>query len=245
MTDWISNISLKRLGRIAGILYLIVAVCGGFAQIVRTNAVEQSDAAATAANVLDAGWLFRLGFSSDIIAFSTEVILGVVVFIIFRPISEPLALLAALLRLAQATVLAINMLNQFAAMLVLNSESGLEAFDQSQIDALALFFLNAHEVGYFIGLVFFGLHNVVLGYLIIQSGYLPRVLGALLMLVVSLGYLIDSFGHFLFADYPSWLSVVVIAPAALSEFAVIFWLLAKGISDPQRSKKPETPSPAV
>jgi hypothetical protein len=242
MTDRLTNVPLKKLGRVAGLLYLIVAVTGGFAQIVRTNVVESGDAAATAENVLDAEWLFRLGFSSDIVAFSTEVVLGLVVYVLFRPVSASLALLAAFLRLAQAAVLGINMLNQFVVLLLLDGGDYLAPFDVTQVHALVLLFLEAHEVGYFIGLVFFGLHNIVLGYLVIKSGYLPRVLGILLMVVVSAGYLVDSFGHFLFADYPSSLSVVVIAPAALAEFAVIIWLLVKGVAIQQRDTTASTPA---
>lgn len=216
------------LARSAGLIYLIVAITGGFAQIVRTQMMVAGDAAATAANVLDAGWLFRLGFSSDLIAFSAEVVLAVVVFALFRPVSTPLALLAALFRMGQATVLAINMLMQFFVILLLNGDRSLGAFNTAQTNALAQLFLEAHSYGYFIGLVFFGLHNIVLGYLVVKSGYFPRILGYLLMLVVSGGYLIDSFGNFLVADYPGIISVIAVTPAALAELAFIGWLLVKG-----------------
>lgn len=217
------------LARIAGLIYLIVAITGGFAQIVRTQMMVSGDAAATAANVLDAEWLFRLGFSSDLIAFSAEVVLAVVVFTLFRPVSTPLALLAALFRLGQAAVLAINMLMQFFVILLLNGDRSLGAFNAEQINALAQLFLEAHSYGYFIGLVFFGLHNIVLGYLVVKSGHFPRILGYLLVLVVSGGYLIDSFGNFLVADYPGIMSVIAVTPDALVEFAFIGWLLVKGM----------------
>lgn len=243
MNERLSEIPLRKLGRLAGLLYLIVAIGGGFAQIVRVRAVESGDAAATVANVQDAGWLFRLGFSGDIVAFSAEVILALVVFALLRSISTPLALMAAFLRLAQAAVLGINMLNQFMVLLLLDGGDYLSVFSTEQLNALVLLFLNAHEVGYFIGLVFFGIHNIVLGYLIIKSGFLPRILGILLMVVVSSGYLIDSFGHFLFADYPSVLSTIVITPAALVEFAFIIWLLVKGASAEERRSPAPAPAP--
>ena len=229
MTDRMSNITPHALARIAGLIYLIVAITGGFAQIVRTQMMVAGDAAATAENVLDAEGLFRLGFSSDLVAFSAEVVLAVVVFTLFRPVSTPLALLAALFRMGQAAVLLINMLMQFFVILLLHGDSSLAAFDTAQVNALAQLFLEAHSYGYFIGLVFFGLHNVVLGYLVITSGYFPKALGYLLMLVVSGGYLIDSFGHFFVADYPGILSAIAITPAALVEFAFIGWLLVKGM----------------
>ena len=230
------------LARIAGLIYLIVAITGGFAQIVRTQMLVAGDAAATAENVLDAEWLFRLGFSSDLIAFSSEIVLAVVVFVLFRPVNTPLAILASLFRVGQAAVLAINMLMQFLVILLLNGDPSLAAFDNSQLNALAQLFLEAHSYGYFIGLVFFGLHNIILGYLVVTSGYFPKVFGYLLMLVVSGGYLIDSFGNFLFADYPGIMSVIAITPAALVEFAFIGWLLIKGMRNEPRQP---TIAPAI
>jgi hypothetical protein len=243
MSDWISTLSLRTVARIAGLLYLIVAVAGGFAQIVRTIVLDSGDAAATAANVLDREWLYRLGFSSDVVAFSAEVVLALVVFVLLRSVNASLALLAAFLRLAQAATLGINLLNQFMVLLLLSGEDYLNVFDGAQLQALAQLFLEAHAIGYFIGLVFFGLHNIVLGYLVIKSGFLPKVLGILLMVVVSTGYTVDSFGNFLFEGYPSILSVIVIAPAALVEFAFIIWLLVKGVSTDRALDAPATASP--
>ncbi len=230
----LASMTPHTLARIAGVIYLIVAITGSFAQIVRTQMMVAGDATATAENVLKAEGLFRLGFSSDLVAFSAEVVLAVVVFTIFRPVSAPLAMLAALFRLGQAAVLAINMLMQFFVILLLNGDRSLAAFEPAQVNALAQLFLEAHSYGYFIGLVFFGLHNIVLGYLVITSGFFPKVLGYFLMLVVSGGYLIDSFGNFLFADYPGIMSAIVITPAALVEFAFIVWLIVKGMRHQER-----------
>jgi Domain of unknown function (DUF4386) len=240
-----SHLSPQRLARIAGLLYLAIAISGGFAQIVRTSMIEPGDAAATTANILDAEWLFRLSFLGDVVAFSAEVVLAVVFFALLRPVNESLAVLAAGFRLAQAAVLGINLLNQFVVLLLLGGDDYLSVFEPAQLHALALFFLEAHGYGYLIGLVFFALHNVVLGYLLIKSGYVPRVLGFLVMVVVSAGYLIDSVGNFLVADWPGTLSAVVLTPAALVEFALIGWLLVRGVSDPARPDRSSVPANMV
>ena len=214
--------------RIAGLLYLVVAICGGFAQVVRTSLVESGNAAATAQNILDSEFLFRVGFSSDIIAFTAEIALAVVFYALFRPVSKTLAIVSAGFRLGQAVTLAGNMLNQFMALLLLNGDDYLGVFDPDQVDALVLLFMDAHEVGYFIGLVFFGLATFFLGYLVLKSGAFPAIFGVALMLLVPAGYILDSFTSFLIEDKDSIISVVLITPAAITEILFVLWLLVKG-----------------
>lgn len=97
-----------------------------------------------------------------------------------------------------------------------------------------MLFLNAFDYGFLIGLAFFGVHLFVLGYLIIKSGTMPRILGFLLI-IASLGYLIDSFAHFLlpnYADYATIFLLIVAVPAVIAEFALTFWLLYRGFRRP-------------
>lgn len=225
--------------RVAGILYLIVAVCGGFAQIVRTSVVESGDAAATAQNILDSEFLFRVGFSSDIIAFTAEIALAVVFYALFRPVNKTLAMVAAGFRLGQAVTLAANMLNQFMALLLLQGDEYLGVFAPDQVDALVLLSMNAHEVGYFVGLVFFGISTFFLGYLVLKSGAFPAIFGVLLMVLVPAGYVLDSFTSFLIEDKDDVISVVLITPAAITEIAFTLWLLVKGGSIQARLGSPQ------
>lgn len=219
--------------RIGGLLYLTVIICAGFAQIVRVSLVESGDATATANNVRDAEWLFRAGFVSDTVAFAADAALALVFYALLRPVNETLALLAAFFRLAQAAVLGINMLNQFAVLLLLSGDEYLDAFDAGQLDALTMLALEAHSYGYLIGLVFFALASFFLGYLVYRSGFLPKILGVLLMTLVALGYLLDSLTSFLGADQEA-LSFVLITPAAIVEIAFCVWLLVRGGAVPAR-----------
>jgi hypothetical protein len=90
--------------------------------------------------------------------------------------------------------------------------------------------LDAFNSGWLIGLVFFGLHCLLLGYLVYRSGYLPGILGILLM-VAGIGYLVDSFANFLLPDYNDYATVflvIVAVPALLAEVPLCLWLLWKG-----------------
>lgn len=218
---------MLNTARTAGLLYLVVIVFAGFAQVVRLSLIESGDAAATAENIEDARLLFRLSFAGDVVAFSADVALALALYVLLKPVNTTLSLLAAFFRLAQAAVLAINTLNQFVVLLLLGGDDYLKAFDPAQIHALALLLLDAHAYGYLIGLVFFGFSNLILGYLVLKSGYLPRILGVGLMILVTLGYLLDSFTQFMGSDSDA-LSMVFIAPAAITELAFCVWLLARG-----------------
>jgi hypothetical protein len=226
--------------RIAGLLYLVVAVCGGFAKVVRTSVVESGDAAATAQNILDSEFLFRVGFSSDSIAFSAEIALAVVFYALFSPVNKTLAIVSAGFRLGQAVTLAANMLNQFMALLLLKGDDYLGVFAPDQVDALVLLFMDAHEVEYFIGLVFFGIATFFLGYLVLKSGAFPPIFGVALMLLVPAGYILDSFTSFLIEDKDDIISVVLIAPAAITEIVFVLWLLVKGGSIQEPLGSPQT-----
>jgi hypothetical protein len=236
----IPALSLGAIARIAGVLYLIIIVTAGFAEVMREQLVVVGDAAATAANILASEGLYRLSFAADMVAFPTDVALALVLYLLLRPVSEGLALLAAFFRLAEAAILGLNMLMQFIPLLLLHGGETLTGFDGAQVDDLAYLFLEAHGYGYLIGLVFFAMSNVVLGYLVIKSGYLPKLLGFLLMVVVPLGYLVDSFATFLWPAYPAQVSQLIVIPVGLAEVAFAVWLLVKGVTGQQPDEQRQT-----
>jgi len=233
MTERIVNPSQLQMARIAGVLYLTIIISGIFAEFfVRQSLVVAGDAATTAENIMASAGLFRMGIAGDLIMIMSDVALALIFYILLKPISNTLALLAAFFRLAQATTLGINLLNLFFVLQLLNGADYLAALDREQVHALVLLFLNAHSTGYAIGLVFFGFSILVLGYLIFRSGYIPRILGILLMLA-SLGYLVDSFAHVLlpnYADYAAVFTLVVFTPAFIAELSLALWLLLKGVN---------------
>jgi hypothetical protein len=231
------NVNAKT-ARTAGLLYLIIFVAGIFAQfVVRESLIVPGDAAATADKILASEGLFRLGIASDFIMILADVAIGVMFYVLLEPVNKTLALMAAFFRLAQATTLGLNLLNLIFALQFVKRADYLAAFDAEQSNALGLMFLDGHAVGYRIGLVFFGLSILVLGYLLIKSGYFPKFLGYGLI-GASAGYLTDSFAYFLlpnYADYETTLSMVVFGPAVIAELSLTLWLLFKGMNVQQKS----------
>jgi hypothetical protein len=174
-----------------------------------------------------------------------DVALALVFYVLLKAVSNSLSLLAAFFRLVQATILGINLLTLFFVLQFLNGAEYMGAFGADQLHALALLFAGAHGIGYSIGLVFFGLSILVLGYLIVKSGYIPKILGILLM-IASLGYLFDSFAKVLLSNYEAYeatFTMVVFVPALIAELALALWLLIKGVRSPKQNRKIEATRP--
>jgi hypothetical protein len=224
--------SPRAYARAAGLGYLLIIVTGIYAEFfVRSSLIVPGDAAATASNIAAAEAFFRTALASEFVMLLADVGVALALYVVFRGVSRSLALLAAFFRLAHAAVVGANLLNTYIPLLLLGGAGGLAAFGADQRSALALMFLEAHGYGYAIGLVFFGAYCFVLGYLVLRSGYVPRVLGVLLM-VAAAGYLVDSFGRTLLVDYAAYESIfalLVFAPAFIAELSFALWLVVKGV----------------
>ena len=218
--------SVQRTARTAGVLYLILAVCGGFAEFfVRQSLVVAGDAAATAANILGAQPLFRLGIVAELVGQVAFVLLVLALYRVLEPVGRNLARVMVAFVLVAVTITALNMLNQFAALHVLTGGTGLASFDPVQQQALAMMFLDLHQAGYLIAQVFFGLWLLPLGLLIYRSGFLPKFIGVLLMLATA-GYVVDVATFFLAPGFGLVLSEFTF----VGELALMLWLLVMGVN---------------
>ena len=189
---------MKPNARSAGILYLIIIISGLFSEMfVRSGMIVPGDATATAANITNNSFLFRIGFISDLVMVMSDVGVALLFYLLLKPVNQGLSMLAALFRLAQATVIGINLLNFYLPLLLLDGSSYLGSFSDEQLNSLSLLFLNAHSYGYLISGVFFGISCVILGYLIFKAEYFPKWLGVLVA-TAGISYLIDCFVNFLF-----------------------------------------------
>ncbi len=229
--------SNQTTARMAGLLYLIIAVCGPIGMLyVPSVLIIPGDATATANNILASESLFRIGFVSDIIVFLCEIVLVVLLYVLFKPVSETLSLAAAFSRLAMAVVQGINLLNHVFVLLLLSGAGYLAVFKPDQLHALVMLFLNAHDFGAYIWGAFFSLHLVFLGYLVFKSGYFPRILGVVLgvlLVFASIGYLANSLGKIAVPgnEAISMIAMVFIMLGTIGELALALWLLIKGVKE--------------
>ena len=221
----------NRLARIAAVLYLAIVVTGIFAFfVVRGSLVVPGDAAATAANVVASEGFFRLGIASDLVMILSDVALAVVLYVLFRAVSPMLATFAAFFRLAQSAALGVNLVSLFVGLRLLGPDAA-AALGAERAQGLALVFFDAHAVGYTLALLFFAMSLFFLGLLVWRSGFVPKLLGALLVFAGT-GYLIDGFANVLLTNYAAYADVfamVVFLPAIVGEVAFALWLLVRGV----------------
>jgi hypothetical protein len=214
--------------RVAGFLYLIIIVFGISSEVfIRSSLIVMKDANVTATNIMASEGLFRFGFVADTIMVFSDVAIAIFLYVLLKSVNKTLALTAAAFRLTQATILGFNLLNYYAALLLLNGVGYATVFKSDQLNALALFFLDMHRHGYDLGLIFFGLSNIILGYLVVKSDYFPGILGYGLI-AAAVVYLTGSFTLFLFPDNVSLIEPIYIVPL-IAELSFCLWLLIKGV----------------
>jgi hypothetical protein len=221
--------SIQKVARTAGVLYLLItALSIPVHFVIPQQLIVAGDAAATASKIMTSTGLFRLGIGAELLLLLSEIVLTVLLYVLLKPVSKTLSLVAAVSRLAMTMIHGANLLTSFIVLLLISGASYLTVFAPNQLHALVMVFLDAYKYGFTIGIVFLFLHALILGYLIFKSGYFPKILGVLFV-IASLGYLIDSFSHVLIANYKTG-PVYLAIPIALAEIAFPLWLLIKGVN---------------
>ena len=217
----------QRRARIAGILYLLVAVSAPFGlMVVPGRLIVGNDAAATAALVAGHATLLRLGMLSELFHQALEVFMVLVLYDLFKPVGRTLARQMLVLGLIPIPMVFLNVLGEVAAATVASPPGYLSVFAKPQLDALVLLFMHLHAIGLQLAAVFWGLWLVPFGLLAWRSGFIPRVFGAL-VIASAVGYLTGSFTSLIapqFADALATPTFVLL----LGEPLMILWLALAG-----------------
>lgn len=226
----VREMSPSAYARLAGVLYLVITVAAVFAHfVIPSQFIVPSDAAATTANIAANPAMFRIGtVGSELIILLSEIVLAVVLYVLLKPVNKTLSLVAAVSRLAMTTIHGLNLLNYYFVLQLISGDNVAMAFGPEQVQALVMLFLDAHSIGFSIGIAFLILHVFVLGYLIVRSGFFPKVLG-FLFIAAGIGYLVDTVGLLLIPSYtttPGLIALVI----AVAEIAFPIWLLVKGVN---------------
>jgi hypothetical protein len=231
---------MVRLARVAGALFLPVLVLGPFSLLfVRARLVVPGDAAATADRIAADGWLLRVGSVIELYLALTDVALAALFYVVLSPVNRPLALVASYFRLSWAVVAAVAVLANMAALRILDDAGYMTAFTADESHAQALLLLDLHEDAIAVGFVAFGVHLLIVGYLIARSNLIPRTVGVMLV-VAGTGYVVNSLLIVGVATAPQPL---LLLPAFAAELALCLWLLVKGVR-PLRTPEP-VPASAV
>ena len=225
--------SNKTLSRTAGFLFLIVILGIMFSKFfVHDKLIVWGDATTTAQNILASEWLFRLGFVINLIAEACFLLMVLAVYQLFKSVNKTYALVMASCVLVSVAINSINMVNEFAILLLLEGSADyLSVFTADQLYAQAMFFLKMYGIGFNIASVFFSLWLLPLGYLVFKSGSggFSRILGRWLM-ITCFALFINFFTKFLYPESYRSIIFTVAYTIDISEIVFCFWLLFKGVN---------------
>ena len=226
VTDKPSGESIQTYARVAGVLGLITLVAGGFGEAyVPGQIIVAGNAAATADNLRTSETLFRWGFAAYMVEALCDVGLTMLFFVLFRPVHWNLALLSAYIRIISTAGFAAAMVLYFGASQVARSADQLSALTATQQAALTLVLMKMSGFGQSLFSMFYGAGSLILGWLMYRSGFVPRILGAL-MATMGIAFMARTF---LLVLAPAFASPLLLATGALAFPPLTFWLLWKGV----------------
>ena len=214
--------TINKNARLAGLSYLLIIIFGIISHLViRGSIFIKGDLIKTTNLIIEDEKLFRLSIVSDMIMIIAFLTLGIFLYQIFHKSFKTSALILLALNIVGVAIMGLNMLNQLAALEVLNMDILNLSLDTKQ--SLSYFYMHLHSLGYQLAAISYGLWLLPMGYLIIKSNYFPRIIGLLLMLG-AIGYLSSFLGMLLNISIPDFLTL----PADLGELAFCLYLLIKG-----------------
>jgi hypothetical protein len=230
--------STRNPGRVAGFLYLLLAVAGPVRILyIPSKLFVAGNATATANNIAAHELLFRFGIASDLFVGTIVIFVALALYRLFRGVDQNLAVLMVILGgVLPSAMYFFNVLNDTAALMLARGADFLSVFEKPQRDALALLFLHLHGQGFVAGEIFYGLWLFPLAILTYRSRFLPRFLGVWLMLN-GFAYLLLSLTGVLLPQYEDRVSNLTF-PVLFGEVAFMLWLLIMGA-------KPQAPAVAA
>jgi hypothetical protein len=224
--------SQRKAARVVGFTYLLTDATAVFAEfVVRSRLIVYANAAKTAANIMASERLFRLGIATELITFATVVVLIAALYVTLKPVNRSLALLAVFWRLVEASICVVMTLSSFNVLGLLSGATYLRTFETDRLQALTMLSITAHDNGYNVAMIFFGLGSTVFSYLWFKSRYIPRALAAwgvfssLLVVASTLAFVV-------FPNLADILGPSFYMPILTFELGLGLWLLIKGLRPP-------------
>jgi len=219
--------STKNPGRFAGLLYVLTSIPGVFALIyVPSKLIVHANPTATAGNIAAHETLFRLGIAAELIGQTGFIFVALALYDLLKGINQRHTSLMLGLIVVSIPIALLNELNAIAALVLVRGADFLSIFEKPQRDVLAMLFLNLRSYGFDVAAIFWGLWLFPLGLLVYRSGFLPRILGVLLMLN-GFTYPVNSFTSLLLPQYEHIVSRWMM-PLSFGELVFMFWLLVMG-----------------
>lgn len=238
MTSGIAEKPLIFYARIAGFSILLSVAAGIVANVlIAGGLMVPEETAITAADITVNELVLRFGIFSFLILLVLDLVVAWALYVLLKQVNKNLALLAAWFRLVYIAMFGAALFNFLNILQLLGDDASVSDIEPNQIGLEVMMHINAINNAWTIALVFFGGHLLILGYLLFKSGFVPKVLG-ILMLFAGLGYFIDNVAVVLLSDYVDLMaifSLIIFVLSMIAELAFAIWLLAKGKKIPETS----------
>lgn len=219
--------TIKKTARVAGLLYFMYIVTSIIADLF--GQFVFADAPATVNNMIAHESLFRIGFVISLFSYVFFLLAAWALYVLLKPVNKNIALLFLLLNLGGFAILVYSHLNLISSLMLLSGADYLKVFQQDQLQAQAMLFINLYKNGSTIAQIPFGVWLLPLGYLVFKSGFLPKILGTLLI-ADFFAQLIYVFQRFLLPGYVV-ISYPCLVVSFIAEVSLTLWLLIKGVKD--------------
>lgn len=221
----------KPTARVAGLAYLMIFLIGPFSALAaRSSAIVRGDSAATAANILAAEPLWRLAFTTELVNAAADIIVAVLLYVLLKPVGRTMALLGAVFQLVMAALLCVKALFHLLSLILLkDGDTYLTNFSAGQLQDLSYLSLRLYGETYDIMLFLFGVHCLLVGWLIARATFMPRILGWL-MALVGLCYLFNTIAGVFAPEFREMLYPWILLPALPAEGGLTLWLLIMGVN---------------
>lgn len=218
---------MRNPGRLAGLLYVVASIPGFFALLyVPGKLIVNGDATATAQRIATSEMLFRLGIAAELVGQALFIFVAVALYHLLKGVNRRHSLLMLILILSSIPIAFLNEVNSMVALALVRGAGFLAVFEKPQRDALAMLLLNLRGYGFDVIQIFWGLWLFPLGLLVYRSGFIPRILGVLLMLN-CVTFPANTFMSLLLPQYERLVSRWMM-PLGFGELAFMFWLLIMG-----------------
>lgn len=226
----VADLSPGKIARIAGFLYLTYFITSIIAEWFGHFVFE--DASATVNYIITHETLFRIGFVISLFSVVFFLLAAWALYVLLKPVNKNIALMILLLNLGGFTIWCLSTLNLFSSLLLLSGADYLKVFQPDQLQAQAMLFVDLYKNGSAIAQIPYGIWLFPLGYLVYKSGFLPKILG-ILLIVDGFGLQIHVLQHFLFPgyeviSYPCW------AISFIAEISLTLWLLIMGVKEQKK-----------
>jgi F0F1-type ATP synthase assembly protein I len=216
-----------KAARVAGAIYLLLVVTAPFSLMyVPSKLIARGNATATASNILTHEMLFRFSIVADLISTIIFISLGIALYRLLNGVNKTQAWLMMGFVLVSSAVGFMNVLNNVAALILFRGGDFLAVFQKPQLESMGMLFLRLHDHGIMMDEIFWGLWLLPFGVLVMQSRFLPRILGAWLILN-GFAYMALSFTSLLVPQYQGMVYRIIF-PVLFGEMAIMLWLVIKG-----------------